>query len=375
MKLISIIITLLVFCKSAAFAQDYPTITGEIISQFQTDRIISSDKENIAKNNGFIFIEPKINFNFNDKLKLQTNWRLQQDSTINTRNHNYPERYRSFFGGNYGKKESDRGFNFDDSNLIIEEIKLNYKYDDLEIYAGKFDPKFGIAHNKSYKSGIYTWQVTEDYNLREKLGLGISAILENATISFNSFINDTSPLSNSALKDRGAADNSRNISGNKGAFSSYAFSFKGDNFFNVEGLGYNFGYRNLGVKKIHNFKRESGYTAAIYYKKYLNYKLKVTPFVEYVDINNFGGFKDYKAKYATLSLNAEYSNWNTGVSYIRRDLSAFGHNKKTIDKFLQIFVGYKINRNFQIDLTHGRIEESGINGVLFGASLNYLYEF
>ena len=375
MRLLPLVIALMALFNSAAFAEDYPTITGEIISQFQVDRLISSDKENLTKNNAFIYIEPKINFNLNKKWKVQTNWKVQQDSTISTRNHNYPERHRSFFGGNNGNKESDRGFNFDDSNLIIEEIKLNYRSDDVELYGGKFNPTFGIAHEKSRKLGIYTWQVTEDYNLREKLGAGVSAILENATISFSSFLNDTTPLSDSALKNRGKADNDKDISGNKGAFSSYAFSFKGNNFFNIEGLGYNFGYRNLGVKKSSISKRESGLTAAIYYKKYLNYNLKVTPFIEFVDIENFGGIKDYKAKYTTLALNAEYSRWNAGASYITRDLSAFSNNKKTNDKFLQIYVGYKINRNFQLDLTHGRVEESGDKGVLFGGALTYLYEF
>ena len=74
------------------------------------------------------------------------------------------------------------------NGLLVEELKIEFENEDLRAFAGKFDPNFGSAWRKSKKKNwCFTAQMTEDYNLREKLGVGVTALLENSNITVNAF--------------------------------------------------------------------------------------------------------------------------------------------------------------------------------------------
>lgn len=349
------------------WVQAKPTVSGDFLTQFKADRVLTTQKSGVSPNNAYVYIESNANLNFNKNWSIKTNWRLQPNKTLTTRDSNNPERYRTFLS-------DTRGFDPQDSGLIAEEIKLDFKNDDMEFYLGKFDPTFGTAYNKKKRIGVFTAEFAEDYNLREKLGSGIAANLENSKITFNTFFNDTTGLSNSAVDHRGRANRSNGISGNTGTLSSYSVAIDGDTLFGIEDLYYNAGYRSLGVDNIATKKRETAYVVGAEYLYRIGYKTSIIPFFEGVKINNFGGFENRNAVYTTAAVIGKYSAWTASVSSLTRNIQnnpAGTANQRQ----LQLSIGYKFTDNISLDVSRSKLRENGYSGALVGAVLTYFYKF
>ncbi len=92
-----------------ALAQDFPNITGSVLNQLQVDRVGSVNRSGVSANNGYIYVEPNISFNINKNWSIKTDWRLQPNNTLTTRNGTYPERYRTILQSNRGFGISDEG--------------------------------------------------------------------------------------------------------------------------------------------------------------------------------------------------------------------------------------------------------------------------
>ena len=200
--------------------EKFPKLDGKVLYQTQFDRVLSTKKQGVSPNNAFIYIEPSFNLNFNQNWAVKTQWRIQPNDVLTTRDQSNPERYRTFLSSN-------RGMNFDQMGFLVEEIKIQYQNDDLKIFAGKFDPTFGNAHRKSKRIGVFSAQFAEDYNLREKIGLGATALLESSQITFNTFFNDNTDLSKSAINNRGRVNKNNGLAGNTQTVSSYSVSMEG----------------------------------------------------------------------------------------------------------------------------------------------------
>jgi len=352
-----------------SFADSYPKVSGDILLMGQADYISSTEATNIKKNNIFLYSEADFALNFDKNWSIKTQWRSFPNSQI--RSHQYYD-----FNRFYSFNDGDRGINVDDQAVVIEELKLDFKNEDLNFYLGKFDPGFGNAHHKSKRLGVFTWQFNEDYNLREKIGGGISALLENSIISFSTFFNDTTGLSKSTVQERGRASRDSGIAGSNGTLSSYSVEIDGKDFFGVENLYYNFGYRDLGIDNALNRRGETGYVAGFEYLYHLSSKTKFVPLFEAVKIDDFGGAKGRDALYYTLSLVANYSSWSASTTYNKREIKSGNQDgTKIADNMLQATIGYKINRNMTLDVTRAQIKESGHKSTIFGANLSYLYQF
>lgn len=348
--------------------QQYPNVNGSVLFQVAGDRVLSSQKTGVPANNAFVYVETNMGINFNRNWSVRTDWRLQPNKTLTTRDPVYPERYRTFFSSN-------RGYNTSDMGLIVEELKLQFENDDMKFVAGKFDPTFGTAHNKSKRIGVFTSQFTEDYNLREKLGAGVTALLEDSKLSFNTFFNDTTGLSQSAINNRGRADRSNGLAGNTGTLSSYSIAMDGGNLFGYENWFYNVGYRSLGVDKMDNRAREKGYVLGSEYLYKIGSQSSLIPFIELVKINNFTGAKDRNATYTTIALIGKYSNWTGSISRLSRSIKASQSIPSVSDHQLQMTAGYKFTDNFTVDVSRATIKEGGNKGSLFGVTMSYLYKF
>lgn len=358
------------FCDAyAAKLKQFPYISGELLTQVQGDQVLSSRKNDVPSGNAFLYAQADIAVNINKNWTAKTQWRLQPNDVLTTRNKVNPERYRTFLS-------NDRGFNVDEMGLLVEELKIEYENEDLRAFAGKFDPTFGTAWRKSKRIGVFTAQMTEDYNLREKLGVGVTALLENSNITLNSFVNDKTSLGRSMINDRGRADNSKSIAGNSNAFSSYSISMDGENFLSIDNLFYNLGYRSLGVEREDlNSKREQGYSIGLEYLYKVSRNSSIIPFAEIVKINNFNGERSRNATYTTLALIGKYSSWTGSVSVIDRDIKEPLRANKVNDRLLQLTVGYKFTDNLTVDLTRANVREDGYKGSMVGANVTYLYKF
>lgn len=349
-------------------AGQFPNLSGQVLYQFEADRIMSTQQNGVPPNSAYIFVEPKVSLNFNNNWSVKTDLRLNPNDALTTRDSTYPERYRTFLS-------SERGFNPQDLGLIVEELKLHFENEDLKAFVGKFDPTFGTAYDKAKRIGVFTAQLAEDYNLREKIGVGGSALLENSKITVSTFFNDTSGLSDSALDSRGEAIRNDGVAGNTGNFSSYTISMDGNNVFGVEDWFYNVGYRSLGVDNISGRAREKGYVFSSEYLYKLSEQTSLIPFFEIVKINNFTGEQGRNALYTTTALIGKYSSWNTSISYFSRNIKQHQQGYNINDYQLQFSVGYKFTDNLTLDVSRASIKENGNNGSLVGAILTYLYQF
>lgn len=364
-------LTIFLFFSSALHAEkiaQFPNVSGNVLFQVQADRVMSSQKSGVSPNNAFVYVEPNLSLNFNKNWSIKTDWRLQPNNILTTRNSTYPERYRTFL-------QSNRGLNLGNEGLIVEELKLHFENEDMRFFVGKFDPTFGTAYKKTKRIGVFTSQFTEDYNLREKIGAGITALLESSDISVNSFFNDTTGLSRSALDDRGRASRNDPVAGNTGTLSSYSVSMNGEDFFGVENWFYNAGYRSLGVDKVDNRRREKGYVFGSEYLYKIGEETSLIPFVEIAKIDDFTGEKNRNAHYETFALIGKYSSWTGSISHLTRNIKQLQRSSNISDRQLQISAGYKFTNNLTLDVTRANIKESGNKAVLIGTTLSYLYQF
>jgi len=353
---------------SSSLYGQFPNISGQVLFELKADRIDSDQASGTSPNNAYINIEPDFSFNFTKNWSVKTGWRLYPTSTITTRDSVHPERTRTFFS-------ADRGFKPQDTTMIVEELKLDYQADDLRFFAGKFNPSFGKAYTKAKRIGVFVTDITEDYELREKIGAGVSAELASSKISANTFFNDTTGLSGS-INGRGTESRDNGLAGNTGAFSSYTFTMEGERFFGINNWSYNVGYRKLGVDtSISERANETGYVLGTEYLIKTGYRTSVTPFFEMAKINNFTGAKDRDATYTTLALLGKYGNWTSSISNVTRNIDKYQAIEKVKDRQVQISAGYKFANNIALDVSRADIREGVNTGILYGVMASYLYKF
>lgn len=371
-KILSYSLFIFLLCANVLFARapkKYPNIEGEVLVQFQADRILSTQKDGISANNAFVYIQSDFALNFNKNWSAKTQWRIQPNDVITTRDPVNPERFRTFLS-------PERGVNLSESGLIIEELKIDFENEDFGFYAGKFDPGFGTAHKKQKRIGVFASQFTEDYNLREKIGVGVVGMLENSKISANSFFNDTTGLSRSALNNRGRAGRSDGLAGNNGTLSSYSIDMEGENFFGVHGWFYNVGFRSLSVDNLPNKKTEKGYVFGSEFLYEVGLDTALIPFFEIVKIDNFTGETNRDATYTTMALIGRYGGWTASGSFLTRTIKQPLRSAGGIsDRQFELAIGYKFTDNLTIDVSRALIKEDNRKASLIGVNLTYGYRF
>jgi hypothetical protein len=347
--------TSLVFA-APAFAQQYPKISGKALFELRADRITSNKDSNIDSSDSNIYIDAQVNLEFNKNWSVITHWAADSVGSVDENN---PERYRTVLSSN-------RGLDFDREGLYIEQLKGQFQNEDVRFIFGKFNPSFGTAFRKEKRIGVFLTDFTKDYELREKIGVGGSALLENSEISTSLFFNDTTGLSNSAIEKRGRQKSGDGIAGNNSNLSSYTVSMEGQNLFNIDDLFYNVGYRNLNVENISGRDNETGYVGGLEYSYPIGLNSSIIPLVEVAKINNMSGEDDRNALYTTLALVGKYSRWTTSVSHVTRKIRQKNFIGNVRDTQLQYSVGYKFSNNIALDVSRVRLKENNNKETLLG---------
>ena len=198
---------ILCFLSSSQAIAKYPKISGDIIIDLGIDRL-SVKNNNVKKYNSILEFQSDISLDLNRNWSVQTLWQSRKVAKNYYLNR---QSYDPIISSN------DRQMSIDDESLFIEELKLNFQNEDLVFFAGKYNPHFGNSWNKKRKSSIFTVFFGRDYQLREKIGLGITALFEESELSFYPFFNDNTDLSNSAINRRGRNKRSYQVSGNNGS--------------------------------------------------------------------------------------------------------------------------------------------------------------
>jgi hypothetical protein len=300
----------------------------------------------------------------------------------------------------------DRGGDqfFDDHAAWIEQLFASYRHHGLDLFAGKFNPRFGIAWH--FAPGVYGREFAEDYELTERIGFGAAYTLDRPDLgehrlSVSTFFVDTSALSNSAFtrpefgdaaterakrfrKAQGGASNTKDL-------SSYAVVLEGAAIPFVEGFTYHLGYSDQRAG-IDGADRERGYVAAATYRVDLGRAVAFYPLVEWVRFRNFGGnpaetdedtgeTTNPKADrdYLTVSGQVVYApadagTWNAALSYTRRNIEIDGASQPR-DSLLQVSAGYRFRFGLGVDVGWARVKEEAETNRSVGALITYYYEF
>lgn len=358
--------SVIILTSFAARAEEqFPNVTGEIISKARFAFINGESPSGSYKRATELEVEPKFSVNINEEWSVKNSWRLAPFKSREEDNYQINQVFPSENQPTSPKKYG----------LAVEEIKGDFRNEDMNIFFGKYNATFGKAWEEDRRIGVFAHDYTKDYQLKEKIGAGVAALLDDGgAVTLNVFFNDTTPLSNTALNKRGTNKTSDGYAGNKRNLTSYSVTVSGNNFLNVEDLHYNFGYRDLDVDGKDGFDNERGFVAGFEYYLPLNYKTYFVPFIEVAKFNNYYGVAGRDALYATVSMMIKYSNWQGGVSYVKRNIKS-EDPKDTNDSQTQYFVGYKFKNGITIDASHASVKEGSASAKIIGVATGYNYKF
>jgi len=352
---------ILCFLSSSQAIAKYPKISGDIIIDLGIDRL-SVKNNNVKKYNSILEFQSDISLDLNRNWSVQTLWQSRKVAKNYYLNR---QSYDPIISSN------DRQMSIDDESLFIEELKLNFQNEDLVFFAGKYNPHFGNSWNKKRKSSIFTVFFGRDYQLREKIGLGITALFEESELSFYPFFNDNTDLSNSAINRRGRNKRSYQVSGNNGSLSSYVVALSGKNFLYVEDLSYHLAHKKLDVSS-ENLAEENGYVINFEYLFKIGNNSSIIPFYEFVKTNNMNGTRGQDVNHQIASLNFNYSSWDFAVSYFTKDIKKYN---KISDKYLEYSLGYKISDSMGVEVSRINGKENNINHNALYTMFSYIMTF
>tara|TARA_R110001592_G_scaffold32162_1_gene112740 strand:+ start:8557 stop:9645 length:1089 start_codon:yes stop_codon:yes gene_type:complete len=336
-------------------AQEYPTISGEVVMELQNEYTANSDDPATDGYNNIFFrteVAPTLRFNehfFIDGVAVLENI---QD--------------RDLFESNF----------FDNEGIFIEEIKVNYENGPLSVFAGKFNPGFGAAWDFR---GIWGEDFAEDYEITEKIGVGANYTFGNDTIgehtvTANTFFADTTFLSGSLITNRNTLNKNDGGVSNTEDFSSFVVSLQGEDLAGVENLYYKLGYRNQDEGDVSaGGDRETGYAVTLGHNFAVNDHVGMDALVEYVDIDNFEAGTDDK-QYLTTSLITTIDNqWNVTASYTARNTDSPSGDSD--DHLFQLSGGYDFGQGTTAELGWRNSEEAGVDTDIVGALIRHTFEF
>ena len=367
---------------TSAGSAPWPRIVwgGELEVQIQSDTNLGA-KDRKAYNVAFTKTEGNFYLNVGDYLSLHSKVTLDQ----------VRDRFRTGF--------------FRDEGLFVEELYARVDlapYAPFAIYGGKFNPRFGRGFDIA--PGIYGDEFAQDYELTERLGIGIAWVLpvEFGRHEFRAeaFAADTTFLSNGWITRPSPDDplatrigrNRLSFGGasNTGNLSSTVISLRGGSFPGLRGLGYQISYSRQAPGQPANpaedfvpFKVENGLSFSLYWEELpLTGRLSMTPLVEYVRLWHAGG-GDANADYVTAALEFKYYAWKLSGVFGLRHFER-GDEPNTRDRFASATLSYDLNnlrigafrfKNLEISAAYKALREDRVWRHTIGTQLVYLIKF
>lgn len=338
-------------------AAQYPTFSGEMVIELQNEYAADSDDQDVdGYNQLFLRSEVAPVLHFNEHFYLDGVAVLEPVQDFDA---------------------ADDSF-FEEEGVFIEEIKLNFEHGPWGLFAGKFNPGFGIAWD--YGRGIWGEDFAEDYEITEKIGAGASYTLETPnfgahTFTASSFFADTTFLSESIGTSRGTTTKSDGGVSNTEDFSSYVFSLEGENLAGVENLYYKLGYRHQAEGDADTGGNdENGYVMTLGHVFDVTERVNADLLLEYADIHSFEAGNDDN-RYATASLITTFDEkWNVTIAYTDRDTNVNGGGDID-DHLLQISGGYDFGQGTTFEVGWKNTQEDSTDTDIIGALVRHSFEF
>ena len=336
----------------------FPRLEGRILAEYYIDTLENKSdriRHNDKKTDSYLSLKSYLKLRITEGFYAETDWYLRPVNKRLYTDRNYAKNSQynitdSYGDDFYGKQDYiQRRFHYKDYGLGIETLKLGYIGTNIALNAGKFSPTFALAYNKYRFSGVYGTILPSEYELIEKLGGSISALLPFGNITFNLFTDDTTDLSTTMFK-RTRKDKSKGGAGNTKTLDNYSITFN----IKVDDLTFNFGYRSLNDDHKYDLnnknvdRAEKGWTAALEYKLTLDYDITIKPFVEYTYLGAYDGMMKRKVHYLTGFFPIMFENWHLIFSDTHKfDLERY--YKNYISHLSQISFGYKFDFGLMLD--------------------------
>lgn len=358
---------LVLLAASAAVAQEYPQLTVDADLAFQSEKIVhAAQRRNTS--DSFAKIEAGIGLSFTEALSLQGRLKFEPVRTTTA----------SRF--------------LEDHALWLEEFFLDYQGDGFDVFAGKFNPRFGTAWNRL--SDLFQKSFAEDYERTEGLGAGLA--LKHETLEWGThelgaalFHFDNTALSNSVFaRPKSGNDDTARVKrnrerfggpGNTDGFSSYTLTLDGDGFPGLDGLSYHLGHSSL-ARGTTQTDTEKGYVAALHWVLEAGQGITVTPLAEVAHFRHAGGGTD-RTTYLTTALELGWEAWRLVAARTSRHVDepadgsgTFGYDYT--DRLLSLLLSYSFDFGLEASVAWKREQVEGASLLhAIGARLSYGLKF
>ncbi len=301
-------------------------------------------------------------------------------STVNLGIDIHANRFLSLYGGFVMEPVVDIGPHshrfFEDHGLYAEELGIHLDLDKLHILAGKFNPTFGIAWDRT--PSVYGADFAEDYQLTEQIGLaGKVSIgqspLGHMSVSVASFFEDTTALNRSAFTSRGHKTLLDGGAGNTEKLNNFLATLEGESFLGLKSINYHLCYRFRSKGKTAELPNdERGVVAGLYGEQKLGESV-IDWVGEFTAIKNVGGSSDNEY-WLTIGAGLQQGAYHFAASYTgRKKDGSIGHNPNDI--LLSLSAGRELDRGWHGDLGYKYERLSGTNnhtiGLRFSKSMEY----
>lgn len=339
-----------------AQAEGYPTLSGEVVMELQSEQTVDSDDSSTEHNNTFLRTEVA------PTLQLSEHFYIDGVAVL--------EPLLDFDAG-------ESNF-FEDEGVFIEEIKLNFEHGPWGAFAGKFNPGFGIAWD--FGRGIWSEDFAEDYEITERIGFGGSYRFDTEangshTLTASTFFTDTTFLSESIGTGRGTTTKSDGGVSNTEDFSSFVVSVDGEDLAGVENLYYKLGYRHLAEADADTGgDDEQGVVGTLGYTFPVSDRVEMDVLGEVVDISNFEAGNNDNRYITANAITTIDEVWNLTVGYTARDIDVDG-GSDVDDHLLQISGGYDFGQGTTAEIGWRNTEEAGTDTDIIGGLIRHIIEF
>lgn len=340
--------------RAHAEESSYPSYSGEISIEIESDLTYESDNEDAELNDLFAVVEPAFSVHFTEAFSVNTSLVVE------------PVR-------DPGPSE-DR--NFEDEGLFVQELYFLYGADSWSAFAGKFNPAFGVAWDIT--PGVFGTGFAEDYELTERIGAGGSLSYDAGkngvhALTGSTFFLDTTFLSDSAFTSRGETDDDDGGVSNTEDFSSFAFALDGGDILAVPGVAYHVGFSRQGQGE-GDAEDEMSFAAAVYGTFEVSDELAIEPVAEFVRQTNAEGTKNDR-DYFTVGAALLHGPWNLSLAWTARETDVVDNANDISNSRYQASIGYAFDSGLSFDVGYVFTEEEDVDSNTVGALLAYGFEF
>lgn len=331
-----------------------PRVEGAIPAELQADFDYESDDRGNERNNLFVKLEPEMTLHLPAGFSLYAHGVIEQVAAAQAGEDRY----------------------FEDEGLFIEDLFLRFEPGPFTFTGGKLNPGFGRAWD--VVPGVYGTDVPEEYEMSERIGVTAGFGFGGEkwgqhNLVAGTFFLDTTVLAQTLGKGRGTTGHADGGVSNTEDFSSFNLVLEGGGITALPGLEYHIAYIHQahGVDGVSDETGIAGFAAYVFEA---GGGVRLTPLMEIVRFDDFGGARDTERDYDTVALSGEWKSWNGVLSYTRRETDTPGASTVR-DHFYQVDLGYRFDFGLSADIAWKRARESGVEtdtlGVLFAYTLAF----